>query len=175
MSRRFFKFTHLSRGDRALAMAYAVVMAVSAGLTVMILSVTAKPAASAASGTADSWAVLAGALSAGAAFYVLRGWFGRLGATGLLNAVAGSALVALSAASIAGLLVAPVVGLVMGPFVLVAAFWTYPVLGVAWLMVGTAAHLLISVRTRQSLRYDNRAVSQLSQLSQVSLYGRKLN
>lgn len=176
MGGRFIRKASLSRGERAVIMAYAAMMAVAAGMTIMIMSSLAGNSALPPEPTlVDNWAVIAGGLAGGAALFLLRGWMGKAGFLGMLRAVAGSLMIAFVASFVAGTLIAPLAGTVMGPLLLLAVFLSQPLLVVTWCGVGIIAHLLLIVRRQDLMSRDDRAISQLSQLSQLNLYRRKID
>lgn len=172
---RISKTIHLSRGERGRAMAYAGLMAVSAGITLKIMSSLEGANAIPPEPTYyDNWAVIAGALSAGISLFLLRKWMGQPGVVGLLRASLGGLMIAFLAAFIAGTLIAPIQGSIMGPALLIVTFMSHAWLAVAWMTVALAAHFLLIVWANERAMIDHRAVSQLSRLSQLNLYGRRL-
>ncbi|PUB18845.1 hypothetical protein DFP92_101434 [Yoonia sediminilitoris] len=175
MFARWFEYVHDIPGLRSMIAAYGAVMAASAGITLMILinaDVTTVPPWS----MLDVWAVIAGATSAGAAFFFARHWIGGAGVLGFARASVGMVIVTLATGLVAGTLIAPGYGTLAGPFMLVSAFIVNPLLAIAWAVVHFGAHLLIAVR--RQVKNNNefgssaRAVTQLSAISQANLYGR---
>lgn len=173
---RIVKAIHLTRGEKSLAMAYAAVVAMSAGMTILVMSgVEGENAIPPEPTWYDNWVIVAGALSGGIALYLARNWMGVLGAIGFARAIVGSIVVAFVAAVVAGTLILPVYGTVFGPFLLISEFVATPWLAVLWFAVALAAHFLISKWTEERAWGYGRgaergAVSQLSRLSQVNLY-----
>ena len=157
-------------------MAYAGVMAVAGGVTIMIISglegTTAIPPESA---LYDSWATVAGAFSGAISLFLMRKWMGRPGYIGFARALLGAVMVAFLAAFIAGSVIAPLDGTVMGPALLLTVFVRSPWLLIAWMTVGLAAHFLLVVWTNERSLSNQRAVMQLSRLSQFNFYGRRVD
>ncbi|WP_296425184.1 hypothetical protein [Yoonia sp.] len=165
----------LTRGERALVMAYAMVIAMSAGITILVMSALEGENAIPPEPTFyDNWAIIAGGCAAGLAFFLARSWMGRAGVAGVVRAAFGAVIIAFAAAVIAGTLIAPFMGTIFGPFLLAAAFLAKPWLAVAWVAVAMAGHFLLVVwsgeKTSGNSRMDQSAVSQLSRLSQMNLY-----
>lgn len=166
---RLAKAMQLTRGERGLAMAYGTVTAVAAGITALIMS-SLEGAPHLALNA--SWGGVVGGLSAGVALFLLRDQMGRAGAVGLLRAVFGCVMVAVLTALIAGTLIAPFFGAVMGPALLLAAFVSEPILAAAWFVTAMGVHFLLLIWTNERSETKNRALSQLSSLSQMNLYGK---
>ncbi len=173
---RIMKTIHLTRGEKSLALAYAAIIAMSAGITILIMSgVQGANAIPPEPTWFDTWVILSGALSGGVALYLARGWMGAQGAIGFVRAGVGAIAVGLLAALIAGTLIMPLYGTVFGPIMLVTEFLARPWLAVSWFAVAFAAHALIARWTAERAwglgrGADRGAVSQLSRLSQVNLY-----
>ncbi|WP_342076185.1 hypothetical protein [Yoonia sp. SS1-5] len=177
MLARLFKGLHLSRGHKYLALAFAAVIAVASGITLVLMTaIEGENAIPAVSTGNDLWIIVAGGVASGVALFLTRNWMGGAGALGIARAGLAGVLIALVAALIAGTLVSPVYGTLVGPFVLVAEFVAKPWLGVGWFAIIYIAHSLMMMwRAEQQsgpVTYDPRAVSQLSQLSQANLYRR---
>ncbi len=173
---RIMKTIHLTRGEKSLAVAFGAIVAISAGITILIMSgVEGANAIPPEPTWYDTWVIFAGALSGGLALYLARGWMGVQGAIGYARAAIGSVAVALGAAVIAGTLILPLYGTIFGPIMLVTQFIELPLLAVAWFSVALAAHAMIARwREERALGYgrgaDRGAVTQLSRLSQINLY-----
>ncbi len=173
---RFKKTINLTRGEKFLAMAFAAVIAMSAGMTILIMAgferenpLPPEPS------LYESWIILSSAFSGGFALYVARGWMGMLGLLGFARAFVGSIVVALGAAMIAGTLIMPLYGTVFGPIMLVTQFIELPVLAALWFTIAFGANALIAIwREERALGYgrgaERDAISQLSRLSQINLY-----
>lgn len=178
MFAQFSKAVFLTKGEKAFVLAYGVVIAMTAGITILVMSDVNGPKA-----IPDDpsfyvfWIIFAGALSGGIALFVARGWMGRSGALGLARAVVGSIAIAVVAAVIAGSLIFPLYGTFYAPILLVSAFIAKPWLAVAWFVVLLGAHYLMCVMHAEKASgfgrdQDQRATSQLSRLSQAQLYRR---
>ena len=175
MLARVLNKLHLSRGQKAIFFAYAAVMAVGSGIGLKIMAAMEGENAIPPEPTlVDNWIVIACGIAAGAALYLAQGWLGGRGVLGLARALVAMVLVTFVAALIAGTLVAPFYGTLAAPFVLLSEFISAPLLAAAWIGVLFCAHLLCVIR-RDELDWDqtHSAVSQLSQLSQASLYGHR--
>ena len=176
MLARICRTFYLTRGERAVAMAYAGVMAVAGGITIMIMSgLDGANAISSEPTFHQSWATIAGAFSGGISLFLLRKWMGRRGYTGIARAVLGAMMVAFLSAFIAGSLIAPLDGTVMGPALLLTVFVRSPWLLIAWMTIGLSAHFLLMVWTNERSWSNQRAVMQLSRLSQLNFYGRRVD
>lgn len=173
MFARFLNTLHLTRGQKAVAIAYGAVMAVSAGITLMIMSgVEGANAIPPEPTLVDNWIIAAGGLAAGLALFLSRTWLGGLGALGIARALVAFIMVTVVAAILAGTLVAPFYGTMVAPFMLLSAFVAAPILAVAWGGVLIGAHVLFGIlRREQDTVESGSAVSQLSALSQANLYG----
>ncbi|WP_296425185.1 hypothetical protein [Yoonia sp.] len=157
-------------------MAYAFVVAMSAGITILVMSGLDGANAIPPEPTLyDNWAVIAGGVSAGIALYLARSWMGQQGVIGVLRALVGTAIITVAAAMIAGTLISPLQGTIFAPFLLAVTFAAKPWLAVAWVAVTMCAHFLLVMRTNErswgaGRGGAQRAVSQLSSLSQANLY-----
>lgn len=178
MSARLLKTLTLSRGEKSTVLAYSALVAMSAGMTILIMSGVDGDNLFWSNKTWFSqWVIFAGALSGGIGLMLARGWMGLEGVLGVLRALVGSVAIAIMAAMIAGLLIDPLFGVVYGPVLLLTEFLAKPWLAVAWVVVAMGAHALQLIATRERglllmPRGARSAVSQLSQLSRDNLYKR---
>lgn len=172
MFARILMKLHLTRGQKAVAFAYAAVMAVAAGISLMIMSAVNGGTAIPPEPTLyDNWIVLVGGLAAGVALYVSRGWLGGRGALGVARAGVATIIVTCVTAILTGLLVAPFYGVIAGPVVVLSEFAASPVVAAAWIAILFAAHMLFGLwRQEQEAGAHVSAVSQLSALSRENLY-----
>lgn len=178
MSARLVKSLSLGRAEKAIVAAYAAVIAMSAGITILIMSgVEGDNLLWGDKSWFSYWVIFAGALSGGLALSLARGWMGAEGVLGSIRAIVGGIAVAFMAALIAGLLIDPLLGLVYGPVLVMTEFMNKPWLAMAWLIGMACAHALMVFAARE--RQDDfirsgsgRAVGQLSRLSQETLYRR---
>lgn len=169
---------HLTRGEKAYVVAYAAVIAMSAGVTLLIASgleginvLELEPT------LFTLWTVFAGGLGGGMALRAAKGWMGKPGALGLTRAIVGSIAVAILAAIVAGTLIVPLYGTVYGPLLIVSEFIAKPWLAVVWFAVLIGGHYLMAILEEEFAfgvsRYANRrATEQLSALSRAQLYRR---
>ena len=178
MSARLLKTLTLSRGEKLSIFSYAALIAMSAGMTILIMSgIDGENLFWGSKAWFSQWVIFAGALSGGVGLMLARGWMGLEGVLGVLRALVGSAAIAIMAAMVAGLLIDPLFGVVYGPVLLLTEFIAKPWLAVAWVVIAMGAHVLqlSAARERDSSRSPQgvkSAVSQLSQLSQDNLYKR---
>ena len=178
MFERLVKSIYLTKGEKAFALACAGVIAMTAGITMLIMSgVEGQSAIQAESSWYALWIVFAGALGGGVALFATRGWLGQSGALGLARAVVGSIALGFIAAIVAGTLILPLFGTFYAPFMLVTEFIDKPWLAVAWFVVLIGAHYMMNVLVEEraqgdGLGVDSRATSQLSKISQANLYQR---
>lgn len=178
MSARLIKSLTLSRGEKASILAYAAVVAISAGMTIFVMSgVEGDNLIWGDQSWFSAWVIVAGAVSGGIALALAHGWMGLDGAFGVLRAFVGSIAIAIMGSMIAGLLINPLLGVVYGPVLLVTEFIESPWLVAAWIIVSMGAHALQVVARRHEYtpaarRGSERAVSHLSRLSQENLYRR---
>ncbi len=159
-------------------MAYAAIIAMTAGMTILIMS-GVNGEGLIWSGTAwfSQWIIFAGAVSGAISLALARGWMGMEGTFGVMRALVGSVAISIMAAMIAGILIDPLLGVVYGPVLLLTEFIAKPWLAIAWFagMMGIHALKLDARRERdllESPRGHARAVTQLSRLSQENLYRR---
>ncbi len=169
---------YLTKAERSFAMACAAIIAMAAGLAVLVMSgVEGEAAISPGSSAYVYWITFSGAASAGIALFAARGWLGQTGAMGLARAIVGSTAVALLAAIIAGTLIAPVYGTFYAPVLVATEFVARPWLVVAWYGILLGAHyMMIALHEERAFglhRSAHRsAASQLSSLSRANLYNR---
>ena len=174
---RITKTIHLTRGEKALVLAYAAIAAMSAGVTLLVMSgVTGEHAIPPEPTWYDNWAVLSGAIGGGVSLYLARNWMGLGGALGHARAAIGMVVVAFLAAMVAGTLILPFYGTVVGPFLMITEMVARPWVAIAWAAVAAGAHYLMTIWSDERAwgygrgAEERGAVSQLSRLSQVNLY-----
>lgn len=176
MSARLIQYFSLTRAEKVTVVAYAAIVAMTAGMTILIMSgVQGDHLVWGDKGWFSYWVIFAGALSGVLALLLARGWMGAEGILGACRAVVGGVAIALISATIAGLLIDPLLGVVYGPILVVTEFIDKPWLAGAWMIGAAGAHVLLVVaaRERQEDFIRNgagRAVGQLSRLSQETLY-----
>jgi len=178
MLERFTDRLHLTRGEKSYAIAYAAVIAMSAGVTLVVASGVDGANILGLDPTLFTfWTVFAGGLAGGLSLRAARGWMGKPGALGLSRAIVGSVAVAILAAIVAGTLIVPLYGTVYGPLLIVSEFIAKPWLAVAWFGVLIGGHYLMAVLEEEfafgvSRSANRRASEQLSSLSRAQLYRR---
>lgn len=178
MFTRFTEFMYLTRGEKAFVSAYAIVIAISAGLTMLVMSGVEGPSALPQEPSLYVlWVIFAGALSGGIGLFAARGWMGQTGLLGFARATVGAIAVVLLGAIIAGTLILPVYGTFYGPFLLLSEFIGKPWIAFAWFAALFGAHYLMVILTEEIAdgagRYAQRsASSQLSSLTRAQLYRR---
>ena len=124
---------YLTKAERSFAMASAAIIAMAAGLSVLVMSgVEGEAAIRADTSFYHYWVIFSGAVSAGVALFAARGWLGHVGAMGIARALVGSTAVALLSAIIAGTLIAPVYGTFYAPVLLATVFVSQPILAALW-------------------------------------------
>jgi hypothetical protein len=169
---------HLTRGEKAYVIAYAAVIAMSAGMTLLIATGISGINILGLNPTLfNFWIVFAGGLGGGMALRAARGWMGKPGALGFSRAIVGSVVVAILAAIVAGTLILPLYGTVYGPLLLVSEFIAKPWLAMAWFGVLFGGHYLMAILEEEfafgvSRSANRRATEQLSSLSRAQLYRR---
>jgi hypothetical protein len=169
---------YLTKGEKAFVLAYGAVIAMTAGITLLIMSgVEGANAIPTDPSFYTFWIIFAGALSGGASLYAAHGWMGQPGGFGLARAMVGSLAVAFVAALIAGTMILPIYGTFYAPVMLITEFIDKPWLALAWFVVLMGAHYMMTIILEErALGYgrgaDHRATSQLSKLSQAQLYHR---
>lgn len=170
----------LSRGEKAYALAYSIVMSVSAGLTVFVMAGVEGDAALPVEASFYSvWTVIAGVIGGAFALYAARGWLGLPGVFGWIRAAVGGMAAALIASVIAGTLIMPLYGTFYAPVMLATEFMQLPILAAGWFAAIFGAHyLMTALKEERSWEYVEEEVtttqltSQLSPLSRVNLYHR---
>lgn len=168
----------LGRAEKATLAAYAAVVAMTAGMTIFIMSgVDGDLLIWGDKSWFSYWVILAGALSGAIGLALSRGWMGGEGILGTLRAIVGGVAMPGISAMAAGLLINPVLGIVHGPVLAMTEFLDQPWLALAWFIGIAGAHVLLVIARRE--REDDfarsgggLAVGQLSRLSQVNLYQR---
>lgn len=178
MLRRLKETFYLTKAEKSFAMACAAIVAMAAGLSVLVMSGVDNGTAI-APGTSYYfvWVIFSGAFSASIALYAARGWLGHSGAMGLARAFIGSTAVALLSAIIAGTLISPLHGTFYAPVLLATQFVQQPWLAFMWYAILMGAHyMMIALNEERAFGLDRsaqrRATSQLSSLSRVNLYHR---
>jgi hypothetical protein len=172
------KSMYLTKGEKAFVLAYGAVIAMTAGITLLIMSgVDGANAIPTDPSFYTFWIIFAGALSGGVSLYAARGWIGRPGGLGLARAVVGSISVAIVASLIAGTMIAPIDCTFYALVILITEFIAKPWLALAWFVVLIGAHyLMMIIAEERALGIgrggDHRATAQLSKLSQAQLYHR---
>ena len=179
MFTRFMKAMYITRGEKYFVLAYAAVIAMTAGITMLIMSgVEGASAIPAEPSFYAFWVIFSGALSGGVALFAARGWMGKPGTFGFARALVGSVAVAVVAAISAGTLIQPFDGTFYAPMMLLTEFIDKPWLAVAWFAVLLGAHYMMTLIVEeralgQGRAAQHRATSQLSDLSRAQLYHRK--
>ena len=177
---RFLKALYLTRGEKSFVLAYAAVIATTAGMSVLIMSGVDGPAAI---GSEPSlyvfWVIFAGALGGGVALFAARGWMGNLGVLGFARALVGAIAVAFLASLIAGTMIYPLYGTFYAPVILLTEMIAKPWLAAAWFTILMGAHyMMIAITEERAFGYGRAAshrpaTSRLSTLSRAQLYHRK--
>lgn len=170
---------HLSKGEKEYLAAYAVIMGVSAGLTIYVMAgVDGEAALPDEASLYSVWTVIAGLLGGGLALYAARGWLGRPGVLGWARAFVGGIAAALIAAIIAGSLIMPLYGTFYAPVMLATEFVEMPVLAFGWFAAIFGAHYLMTALTEERTlgfaegEVSNDLTAPLSSLSRVNFYHR---
>lgn len=180
MLARIRSIFHLSRGERAYALAYGIVMSVAAGLTVYVMAGVEGVAVLPVDPAFYSiWTVIAGVLGGAFALYAARGWLGLRGVLGWIRAAIGGMAAALIASVIAGSLIMPLYGTFYAPVMLATKFMELPILAAGWFAAIFVAHyLMTALKEERSWEYveeegtPTELTSGLSPLSRVNLYHR---
>ncbi len=169
---------YLTRGEKAFVIAYAAVIAMTAGVAMFVMSgVTGDAAISANNSMYVFWIIFSGALSGGVALYAAHGWLGKNGAMGWARALVGSFAVAIIASIIAGTLISPLYGTFYAPVLLATEFVAKPWLAAAWVGILMGAHHLMTIIAEERAFGVGRSAGQsasarLSTLSRAQLYHR---
>lgn len=177
MFARFFEVLNWSRGQKALALAVGCVMAVSAGICLMIVAaMTDGGVLLSSSYVYELIVIVSGGLAAGIALYLVRNWMGGQGALGYARSVVAAIMVLGVMGLVAGTLVSPINGTMAGPLVVVSEFMARPLLAMGWFVVIVGSHsLMVGWRSEQAdadRRASGSAISQLSSLTRQNLYSR---
>ena len=169
----------LSRGEKAYAIAYAIVMSVAAGLTVFVMAGVEGDAALPVEASFYSiWTVIAGIIGGALALYAARGWLGLAGVLGWVRALVGGTAAALIAAVIAGSLIMPLYGTFYAPVMLATEFVQMPILAFGWYAAIFGAHYLMTALNEERTwgyveeEVSNDLTTQLSSVSRINLYHR---
>ncbi|WP_108814703.1 hypothetical protein [Loktanella sp. Alg231-35] len=177
---RFLKALYLTRGEKSVALAYAAVIAMSAGISVLIMTGIEGPAALGAERSLYVfWVIFSGAIGGGVALLAARGWMGNAGVLGFARAFVGAIAVAFLASLIAGTMIFPLYGTFYAPVILLTEVIAKPWLGIAWFAILIGAHYMMTAITEErALGYSRAAshrpaTSRLSTLSRAQLYHRK--
>ncbi len=173
-----YKSMYLTWGEKAYALAFGLVIVMTTGITVFIMSgIEGANAIPAEPSPYASWTLFAGAFSGAVALYAARGWMGRPGVLGFGRACMGSLAVAFMAAAFAGTLIWPLYGTFYAPVVVVSAFIETPLLAAGWFLGMLGVHHLMTVivderRWGYGRTNEKPALEHLSHLSQAQLYRR---
>ncbi len=122
-----------TEGERQVAVAFAVLSLIGAGLSFLIaVRIGGRDFFARGVGAYDLWMVLAGATGAALSLWQVRGRFGHPGLHGLRRALGGMAIITLAAPIIGGTLALPLYGTMFGPFALAVTFAGAPFTAVIW-------------------------------------------
>jgi len=164
-----------TRGERSFVVAYAAVMAMTAGIAMLIMGNVEEGAATVSSAQL-LWIIAAGAAAGGVSLFAARGWMGQPRVLGFARAFVGCLVIAFLASLIAGTLIRPLYGTFYAPVLVVDAFISMPWLAALWFGILMGAHyLLAQLNEERALgigRSPRRATAELSRLSQTNLYSR---
>lgn len=173
------RLTSMTKGEKARIYAFATVMAMSAGFTVLIMAGVEGSAGLVSNPSLYTyWVIGAGAVGGGVGLYLARGWMGQAHAMGWARAIVGSFAVALIASVVAGTLILPLYGTAYAPVMMATAVIAAPWLGVIWFGVLLGAHYLMITRTQEialsKVSAEKQVASyQLSSLTRANFYERK--
>lgn len=177
---RFLKALYLTSGEKSFVLAYAAVTAMTAGISVLIMSDIGGPAALGSEPTFYVfWVIFSGALGGAVALFAARGWMGKTGVMGFARAFVGSIAVAFLASLIAGTMIYPLYGTFYAPVILLTEVIAKPWIAVAWFGIMMGAHYMMTAITEErALGYGRAAnhrpaTARLSTLSRAQLYHRK--
>ena len=168
-----------SKGEKAVLLAYAAVMAMAAGFTVFVMSGIEGSAGILRTPTLyTAWVIGAGALGGGLGLFSARGCMGQPHAMGWARAIVGSTAVALIASVVAGTFILPVYGTIYAPVMLMTATLAAPWLAAMWYATVLGAHYLMISRSQEvalsQVNEEKRYASyQLSSLTRANFYERK--
>lgn len=136
---------HLTPGTRSYGKGCALIVGVSAIVTVLVkIGLDAPYARHISADTNLYWVIFAGAVGGSVALFLARGWLGAPGAFGFARAMIGSIAIALMTAIIAGTLIVPAGGTIYAPLMMVSAFIAKPWIAALWFVVTLAAHTLMT-------------------------------
>ncbi|WP_373636665.1 hypothetical protein [Yoonia sp. BS5-3] len=176
MSARLIEKFTLDRPEKATIAAYAAIVAMTAGMTILIMSgIEGDSLLWGDKSWFSYWIISAGAISGIIGMSLARGWMGGEGILGSLRAIVGGVAIALIASVAAGLMIDPLLGGVYGPILLMTEFINQPWLAAAWMIGAAGAHVLLVFAARERMddfirSGSGRAVGALSRLSQENLY-----
>jgi len=141
MPARTTRFLTLTRGERSLALALAVI-GLFGGLVAFILVVRVDPAAFFGRGPSwyEAWVIGSGGVGTALALFVVRHRVARRGAVSAILTLLG---VSLLAGLIGGSLALPLYGTMFGPFLFVVTLAGSPVLALLWCVNLVAVHMLL--------------------------------
>lgn len=179
MLTRLMNMKTISKGQKHKILAYAAVMAMSAGFTVLVMvGVEGSAGILRSPSLYTLWVICAGAIGGGVALFAARGWMGQPHAMGWMRAIVGSTAAALIASVIAGTFVLPVYGTFYAPVMLMTSLIAMPLLAIVWYVVFLGAHQLMISRAQEialsEVKEDKQYASyQLSSLTRANFYERK--
>jgi hypothetical protein len=135
------QFVQFSYGERGVIWSYlgvcliGALVALSVGLTLNgSSSLTTFPS------PYDLWLAFSGALGAGSALYLGRGFLGRSDLWGMICVLVGLPFISFGGALIAGTLALPIYGTMFGPLALISTFIENPFLAAIWATAIFGAH-----------------------------------
>ena len=178
MLTRFAEKFYLTKGEQSYAWGCAVIAALTATVTVLIMMGLDAPYKLQFDATNYTyWVIFAGALSGAVALYIARGWMGAMGPFGFARALVGSVTIAFVASVVAGTLTVPVGGTIYAPLAMVSAFLAKPWIAVLWFAGTLGAHYLMTALQHERVYGVGRpsgrlATEELSPLSRANLYRR---
>lgn len=138
------QITSLTDGERAVVLAFISVGLFGASQSIATVGQLAGETARFATlRPFDLWTVLSGVGGACGGLYIVRGWFGLPGFTGIKSAILGAVLVSFLGGLIGGTMILPIYGTMFGPLALFMTLYSSPTLLLLWLTGLGSAHLLI--------------------------------
>ncbi|RYG91751.1 hypothetical protein EU803_04615 [Loktanella sp. IMCC34160] len=143
MKRHLQKLTGATDGDKCRWLAYALIAAFGAGISLVAVARIGHGAGlSHAMSAYEQWIVVAGAIGAATGLFVARDRFGLPGMQGALRAARGGVIATITGPVVAGTLALPLYGTMFGPFTFVVMLAGAPILAVLWVLNLSAIHVL---------------------------------
>jgi len=145
MRRKLVRFTRMTEGERARALAFFLIGLGSAALGYLAVLHLDQAAMFQGLSGYQAWIVVASGFGGLAALFLSRDRLGQSGRSGIIRGIAGAVWVTFVGALIGGTLSLPLYGTMFGPFVVCVTLAGAPILATLWVFNLFAVHVLFGI------------------------------